>query len=172
MVNEQDWIQEQERLHVVTQKLQARIAELEPEVAGLQSHTAEIRRRFWEEVTVNTSTDEDLEETFYSIKQQEALLSERERSYRLRVQQWHDLHRLLKSPYFGRIDFQEDGLGYREQIYIGVSSFVESDGLNFLIYDWRTPLRACITMLPWTCCIRHTWRTDHGNDGIEASISD
>ncbi|MUG68692.1 helicase [Paenibacillus campinasensis] len=140
MVNEQDWIQEQERLHVVTQKLQARIAELEPEVAGLQSHTAEIRRRFWEEVTVNTSTDEDLEETFYSIKQQEALLSERERSYRLRVQQWHNLNRLLKSPYFGRIDFQEDGLGYREQIYIGVSSFVESDGLNFLIYDWRTPI--------------------------------
>lgn len=27
-----------------------------------------------------------------------------------------------------------------EQIYIGVSSFMDEDGLNFLIYDWRTPI--------------------------------
>ena len=52
------------------EKLQARIAELEPEVAGLRDQAADIRKRFWEEVTVNTSTDEDFEETFYTIKQQ------------------------------------------------------------------------------------------------------
>ncbi|MFC5405754.1 RNA polymerase recycling motor HelD [Cohnella soli] len=140
MINERDWQQEQERLEQVSEKLQQRIAELEPEVAGLHSQAGDIRKRFWEEVTVNTSSDEDFEETFHSIKQQEALLSERERSYRLRVQQWNNMKRLLKSPYFGRIDFQEDGLGFSEQIYIGVSSFVDSDGLSFLVYDWRTPI--------------------------------
>ncbi len=33
MINAEDWKQEQERLDMVTEKLQARIAELEPEVA-------------------------------------------------------------------------------------------------------------------------------------------
>lgn len=140
MINEKAWKDEQERLDRVTEKLQERIAELEPEVAGLHDQAREIRKQFWEEVTVNTSTDEDFEETFHSIKQQEALLSERERSYRLRMQQWNSMNRLLQSPYFGRIDFREEGMDFREQIYIGVASFVDSDGMSFLVYDWRTPI--------------------------------
>ena len=67
-------------------------------------------------------------------------MSERERSHRLLMQQWKSMNRLLPSPYFGRIDFQEDGLDFSEQIYIGVSSFVDEDGLSFLVYDWRTPI--------------------------------
>jgi DNA helicase-2/ATP-dependent DNA helicase PcrA len=50
------------------------------------------------------------------------------------------MKRLLPSPYFRRIDFQEDGLSFSEQIYIGVSSFVDVDGMNFLVYDWLTPI--------------------------------
>jgi DNA helicase-2/ATP-dependent DNA helicase PcrA len=140
MMNARDWQHEQERLELVTERLRTKIVELEPEVAGLRDQVTDIRKRFWEEVTVNTSTDEDFEETFYSIKQQEAVLSERERSHRLRVQRWQSMTRLLPSPYFGRIDFQEDGLSFSEQIYIGVSSFVDVDGMSFLVYDWRTPI--------------------------------
>lgn len=140
MINENSWEQEQERLDWVMEKLQMRIAELEPEVDGLWKQAGDIRKQFWEEVTVNTGTDEDFEETFYSIRQQEALLSERERSYRLRQQQWKSMRRLLQVPYFGRIDFHEEGLDFTEQVYIGVSSFVDSDGMSFLIYDWRTPI--------------------------------
>lgn len=135
-----DWRQEQERLERVRNKLQARIAELEPEVAGLRDQAADIRKRFWEEVTINTSTQEDFEETFYTINQQSAVLAERERGHKLLTQQWKSMNRLLPSPYFGRIDFQEDGQDFSEQIYIGVSSFVDEGGLSFLIYDWRTPI--------------------------------
>ncbi|GIO99657.1 helicase IV [Paenibacillus lautus] len=135
-----EWRLEQERLDQVRQKLKARIDELEPSVTGMRDQAAEIRRRFWEEVTVNTSSDEDFEETFYTIKQQAAVLSERERRHRLLTQQWRSLHRLLPSPYFGRVDFLEDGLNVSEQIYIGVSSFVDEDGLSFLVYDWRSPI--------------------------------
>lgn len=135
-----EWQTEQARLDQVREKLRARIEELEPEVIGTREQASEMRRHFWEEVTVNTSSDEDFEETFYTIKQQAAVLSERERRHRLLSQQWKSLNRLLPSPYFGRIDFQEDGLNLTEQIYIGVSSFVEEDGLSFLVYDWRTPI--------------------------------
>ncbi|WP_068500226.1 RNA polymerase recycling motor HelD [Paenibacillus kribbensis] len=140
MKETKDWQQEQERLERVRNKLQARIAELEPEVAGLRDQAADIRKRFWEDVTINTSTHEDFEETFYTINQQSAVLAERERGHKLLTQQWKSMNRLLPSPYFGRIDFQEDGLDPSEQIYIGVSSFVDEDGLSFLIYDWRTPI--------------------------------
>jgi len=135
-----DWQQEQERLEWVKKKLQTRIDELEPEVAGLGEQATDIRKRFWEEVTINTSTDEDFEETFHTINQQSALLAERERGHKLLKQQWKNMNRLLPSPYFGRFDFQEEGEDYSEQIYIGVSSFIDEDGLSFLIYDWRTPI--------------------------------
>ncbi|MDN8588993.1 RNA polymerase recycling motor HelD [Paenibacillus sp. 11B] len=135
-----DWRLEQERLEWVREKLQARITELEPEVAGMHDQASDIRKRFWEEVTINTSTHEDFEETFYTINQQSAVLAERERGHKRLTQQWNSMKRLLPSPYFGRIDFQEKGLGISEQIYIGVSSFVDEDGLSFLIYDWRTPI--------------------------------
>ncbi|TBL79086.1 RNA polymerase recycling motor HelD [Paenibacillus thalictri] len=134
------WQTEQQRLDQVREKLKARIDELEPEVTGLHDQAAEIRRRFWEEVTVNTSSDEDFEETFHTIQQQSAVLSERERGLRLLTQQWRSLNRLFPSPYFGRIDFVEDGQNLSEPIYIGVSSFVDEDGLNFLVYDWRSPI--------------------------------
>lgn len=140
MLNAKDWEQEQKRLDLVTDELRAKIAELEPEVTGLRDQVTDIRKRFWEEVTVNTSTHEDFEETFYSIKQQEALLSERERSHRQRMLRYKNMKRLLPSPYFGRMDFQEDGLRASEPIYIGVASFMDADGLDFLVYDWRTPI--------------------------------
>lgn len=135
-----EWQLEQERLDSVRNKLQARITELEPEVAGMWDQASEIRKRFWEEVTINTSTQEDFEETFYTINQQSAVLAERERGHMRLTQQWNNMKRLLPSPYFGRIDFQEKGLAHNDQIYIGVSSFVDEDGLSFLIYDWRTPI--------------------------------
>ncbi|QQE78332.1 RNA polymerase recycling motor HelD [Alicyclobacillus sp. SO9] len=135
-----DWQVEQERLRYVVEKVKGKIVALEPKVSGLAQQVTDIRKHFWEEVTVNTSTPEDFEETFYSINQQHAVLAERERGHGLLMKQWNDLNRLLPSPYFGRIDFHEDGLNATEQVYIGVSSFIEEDGLDFLVYDWRTPI--------------------------------
>ncbi|MGG3506182.1 RNA polymerase recycling motor HelD [Paenibacillus lautus] len=135
-----DWQEEQERLEQVRNKLQARIAELEPDVEGLRDQASDIRKRFWEDLTINTSTGGDFEETYYTINQQSALLAERERRHKLLTEQWKSMNRLLPSPYFGRFDFKEGGLDFSEQIYIGVSSFVDEDGLSFLIYDWRTPI--------------------------------
>jgi DNA helicase-2/ATP-dependent DNA helicase PcrA len=139
-MNKTDWEQEQLRLQIVSEKLQEKLTELEPEVLQLYGQASELRKHFWEEVTVNTSTDEDFEESFYSIKQQAALLSERERIHQKRLQQWKSLNRLQKSPYFGRIDFKEHDLNNTEQVYIGLSSFLASDGMEFLVYDWRSPI--------------------------------
>lgn len=139
-MEEKEWQAEQRRLDETRTKLKAKIDELEPVIAGLSDQTTEMRKRFWEEVTVNANSDEEFLETFYNINQQAALISERERGQRVLMQRWRSLNRLYPSPYFGRIDFEEDGLNLTEQIYIGAASFVDEDGLTFLVYDWRTPI--------------------------------
>lgn len=47
--------------------------------------------------------------------------------------------RMLETPYFGRIDFLEEGEEKAEKFYIGVSNLINDD-YDFLIYDWRAPV--------------------------------
>ena len=49
------------------------------------------------------------------------------------------LIKMLKSPYFGRIDFSEAHYNDTEKIYIGIGSLATEDG-DFLVYDWRAPV--------------------------------
>ncbi|WIV12472.1 RNA polymerase recycling motor HelD [Proteiniborus sp. MB09-C3] len=47
--------------------------------------------------------------------------------------------RMLLSPYFGRIDFIENGEEKAGKYYIGISNLINDD-LDFFIYDWRAPI--------------------------------
>ena len=51
------------------------------------------------------------------------------------------LERMRKSPYFGRVDFYEEGFG-TESIYVGLRSLANRDDYFVYIYDWRTPVCA------------------------------
>lgn len=48
--------------------------------------------------------------------------------------------RMLSSPYFGRIDFTEDGFYDTEKIYIGMHNLLDESTNDILIYDWRSPV--------------------------------
>lgn len=53
------------------------------------------------------------------------------------------LRKMLKSPYFGRIDFieEDDDSEYPEEpIYVGISTLMDEESGEFLIYDWRAPI--------------------------------
>ena len=53
------------------------------------------------------------------------------------------LGKMLNSPYFGRIDFVEEGeatTSQAEQIYIGISTLRDDITDEFLVYDWRAPI--------------------------------
>lgn len=51
------------------------------------------------------------------------------------------LGKIVDIPYFGRIDFKEDGEGSRTiPVYIGVHTFYDSNSKTNLIYDWRAPI--------------------------------
>ncbi|WP_088105367.1 RNA polymerase recycling motor HelD [Halalkalibacter urbisdiaboli] len=137
---DQVWQKEQERVNIVVEKIKERMNELREKVGVVQEDVVEFRKKFWEDVTVNLENDDEAIETIASIKQQAEVLSERERRHRHDVNQLKSLHRLKETPYFGKITFLEDGEEDAEPVYIGTASFVDNNGFDFYVYDWRAPI--------------------------------
>lgn len=52
------------------------------------------------------------------------------------------LELLQKEPYFGRLDFQEDGAAAPERLYIGKRGMDRADTGEPWIIDWRAPVAA------------------------------
>ncbi|OBZ14499.1 helicase [Bacillus sp. FJAT-27264] len=140
MENQQEeWKEEQERVTRVTQILSGHIRQLSEELGLHRTDVVDMRKEFWEEVTVNFSSPDDLGETSTSLRQQAQILNERERHHLQSSKALKKYKKLVVSPYFGRIDFSEGPSGIAEQIYLGIGSLMEDDG-HFLIYDWRAPI--------------------------------
>lgn len=137
---EQTWPEEQRRAERILAVVDERLDKLERQAGGLRSDIVNIRKTFWDDVTVNMEDATEIAETFASMKQQAEVLSERERGHRHAMSQLKALARLKQSPYFGRIDFAEQGERGAERIYIGTSSLLDDSGFEFLVYDWRAPV--------------------------------
>lgn len=50
------------------------------------------------------------------------------------------LEKMIKSPYFARIDFKFDDEDEFEKIYIGRSSLRKNSSQEMYVYDWRSPI--------------------------------
>lgn len=131
---------EQERVNRVTAEIQEKIEKVSQHAKKISSDAHEIRKTFWDDVTVNLDEPDDILETHSSITQQALLLTERERSEKQLDKEVRTLSRLKQSPYFGRVDFTEEGEKAPETVYIGITSFMDRNEENFLIYDWRAPI--------------------------------
>jgi DNA helicase II / ATP-dependent DNA helicase PcrA len=131
---------EQDRVDLVVLQIEKKEAKLQKNSGKVTSDVLELRKTFWEDVTVNLDEPDDIIETAASIKQQVELLSERERTHNQVNRQLKTLQRLKYSPYFGRIDFFEEGENHADQVYLGIASFMDENDENFLIYDWRAPI--------------------------------
>jgi DNA helicase-2/ATP-dependent DNA helicase PcrA len=139
-LTEAEWLFEQQRMEHVNMLLNHRIEHLEAEVGLVKDVVVDIRKNFWDGITINLGNPDDIGETFFSVKQQADVISERERTHKLAVVTMDKLNRLLHSPYFGRIDFVERDTTNIEPIYLGIASLLAEDGVTFLIYDWRAPI--------------------------------
>lgn len=117
-VTEREWREEEERVERVIGEIDRKIGSLQEHVSDVRADIVEIRKNFWDDVTVNVDDAIEAVETYASIKQQAEVLSERERSHRHASRQLDTLRKLRQSPYFGRIDFVEDGEREAERIYL------------------------------------------------------
>lgn len=131
---------EQRRVDEVIHEINNKVEGLYSKSAGLKENVIELRKTFWDDVTVNLDEPDDVIETEASIKQQAELLSEIERSHGKLGEQLKTLKKLKDSPYFGRVDFVENPGLEMDCIYIGISSLMDKNDENFLIYDWRAPI--------------------------------
>lgn len=134
-----DWNSEQRRVTEITKDIRKRLDSISDETGDIKTEIIDIKANFWDDVTVNFEDAAETAETFASMKQQAELLSERERSYRLLVNEVRTLRKLEVSPYFGRIDIKEED-AETEAIYLGVGSLLDESGENYLVYDWRAPI--------------------------------
>ncbi|NQF16115.1 AAA family ATPase [Brevibacillus sp. HB1.3] len=139
-VTDQDRQNEQQRVEQVISEIKNRIDDLKEHVNVVSEDIIGIRKHFWDDVTVNFEDAIEAVETYASIKQQAEVLSERERIHRHAQNQLRTLQRLLHSPYFGRIDFQEELESKPEAIYLGIASLLDKNDEEFLVYDWRAPI--------------------------------
>lgn len=62
-----------------------------------------------------------------------------EKLYASKISRIKTLERQLKSPYFARLDFKEDG-EEAESFYIGLSTVENEEDFEFLVFDWRSPV--------------------------------
>lgn len=131
---------EQERLDRVMEVLAECIGGLEEDTSRRRNEVVEFRKHFWEDVTVNLDNFDDFLETVISLRQQAEVLSLSQSSHRQAAKRRAALLRMRENPYFGRIDFTEEGESETERVYIGVSSLMDPNGEKFLIYDWRAPI--------------------------------
>ncbi|PTX64972.1 DNA helicase-2/ATP-dependent DNA helicase PcrA [Melghirimyces profundicolus] len=139
-VSEEEWQKEQRRVDRVVDKINDTIDSLKKQAGHRRSEILDIRKDFWDDVTVNLDEPHEAVETATSIRQQAEVLSERERSHRHTQSRLETLKKLRNSPYFGRIDFREEGEPEAERIYLGIASHFDEESEQFLVYDWRAPV--------------------------------
>ncbi|MHB8127247.1 MAG: HelD family protein [Desulfitobacteriaceae bacterium] len=94
------------------------------------------RQEMWDE-TVHFSSDFDrLTEFNQYLTEENILTANFIYSEKLVVR----YTKVKKTPYFGRFDFIEDGFEDQEKIYIGLSTIMNPDTRDILVYDWRSPI--------------------------------
>lgn len=131
---------EQERVKSVMELIKERISGLEEETAQRRNEVVQIRKHFWDEIKVNTDTFDDFLETIIGLRQEAQALSVSQSTHRHASKRLSTLRRMQDVPYFGRIDFMEEGMTTEEQVYIGIATLTDESGDHFLIYDWRAPI--------------------------------
>ncbi|MDF2038400.1 RNA polymerase recycling motor HelD [Cytobacillus oceanisediminis] len=131
---------EQKRLDSVMGTIAEEVSRLEEETSRRKNEVVHIRKHFWDEVKVNIDTFDDYLETIIGLRQEAQALSVSQSTHRHASKRLSTLRRMEEVPYFGRIDFMEEGSSDQEQVYIGISSLKDASGDNFLIYDWRAPV--------------------------------
>ena len=99
----------------------------------------ELQKSMWENARVAPTSLFDLENVA-QMNQIQMDLHRKASIYKFSYERVGGLKRLYKSPYFGRIDFLEQGEKSAEKIYIGMSSLSTEDTMDMLIYDWRAPI--------------------------------
>ncbi|HHV97644.1 MAG TPA: AAA family ATPase [Clostridiaceae bacterium] len=132
-----EWENECKKLEKVKQEIESELAKRQKKLAEYRKQMRDINKEMWEGVGA-LSGIQTLEKTPTFIQDimllKRSLIDASENNKRIKM-----LEKQLASPYFGRIDFREDGRD-AESFYIGIYGLRKDDTGEILIYDWRAPV--------------------------------
>ncbi|OOB79543.1 MAG: hypothetical protein BEN19_07490 [Epulopiscium sp. Nuni2H_MBin003] len=126
---------EKQQLQVVIDFLNTEINSITSLLHEHKDTLVEIRKEMWEEgMNVLDDTERNIEINQYL--NMEAIETSK---YKNKLENISKYQKMLKSPYFGRVDFQEDDEDI-EKVYIGYHNLMDDDTYDVLVYDWRAPI--------------------------------
>ena len=94
------------------------------------------RREMWEECAHGVNDFDDI----VDMNAYDETVREGYGHFVRKEQTVRQIEYLREVPYFGRIDFVENGEHFAEEIYIGRYGFRNKKTREYDIYDWRTPI--------------------------------
>lgn len=127
-LTEKELKEENSYLRNTSKEISNQIDVLGKEIHVKESKLTEFRKVLWED---KGSIDK--------VEMQTGLMSsELEAGFMLmKMEYYKKLLKVQYSPYFGRVDFKEDGEDVKK-VYIGLTN-IEKD-LRYFVYDWRSPI--------------------------------
>ncbi|MFD1670517.1 RNA polymerase recycling motor HelD [Agrilactobacillus yilanensis] len=128
---------EQKRVTTVLNEIKQQLTAATDKLDLAQQETHRIELNYGDNTKVNITETDDRMETNAAVQQQKNLVASSIESEKILTRQVQVLKDLADSPYFGRIDIDEDG--QKDTLYIGTAT-LQNQAEDFLIYDWRAPI--------------------------------
>lgn len=135
-VEKGDFQKELEYFNQTEEIIRCRLGKLCEENALLKDEVLRGRKEMWED---NRHLVLDFDDVVFLSAQnaQVKFTEERLEWSTLEIQR---LRKMEKTPYFGRVDFEESGTGEEGTVYIGIHSLVREESQEILVADWRAPV--------------------------------
>lgn len=122
---------ERRYLKQVLSRLQKQRDVLQEQIDAAAEQVLEMKRQIWEE-----QGEMDTKEL---VTSRINVSDEMDRGEEI-IREAKRIDKLILSPYFGRIDFNETGASNTQNIYLGIHAFEDEENKENLIYDWRAPI--------------------------------
>ncbi len=133
------WDYENTHLNKIIDEIRQQLEKWNSSVKNFKKEAVDLQKQMWEEVKLTPTDLFDLEGATQVWQYQTGIMNQA-RNYKFSFDKANRLERMLRSPFFGRIDFIEDGEETAEQIYIGIHNLITSNNREILVYDWRAPI--------------------------------
>ncbi|WP_346886866.1 RNA polymerase recycling motor HelD [Clostridium sp. UBA4395] len=136
-INKSEWLVEMEWLEKVLREVKKQLKEKQNSKDNFKKEAIETQRELWENlgaVSVENGMQHigDFMQFINTMKIQK-------RNHEFERKLVDKYEKMISSPYFARMDFEEEGEEKAEKYYVGISNLIDED-FDFLIYDWRAPV--------------------------------
>lgn len=135
--NDAEWNFENEWLQDVLKEVRKQYDEKRNMKEKFKKDTIETQKELWQDVgslSISNGLDQIVEFMAFTD-----MIKRQKRSYEFTRKLQEKYEKMLLSPYFGRMDFLENGESRTKKYYIGISNLM-NDNYDFLVYDWRAPV--------------------------------